>query len=44
MDNLREREYPLLDLHGHVYLDDTAGNLYPLSPIERHLALLKSDP
>jgi selenocysteine lyase/cysteine desulfurase len=43
MDNLREREYPLLDRRGHVYLDYTAGNLCPLSLVERHLALLKSD-
>ena len=42
MDTLREREYPLLDLYGHVYLDYTAVNLCPSSLVERHLALLKS--
>ena len=41
LDELRAREYPLLDSTGHVYLDYTAGNLTPLSLIERHLALLK---
>jgi selenocysteine lyase/cysteine desulfurase len=42
-DDLRRSEYPLLDQRGHVYLDYTAGNLCPLSLVERHLALLKAD-
>ena len=41
LDDLRAREYPLLDGLGHVYLDYTAGNLVPLSLIDRHLALLR---
>jgi molybdenum cofactor sulfurtransferase len=41
LDDLRAREYPLLDGFGHVYLDYTAGNLVPLSLIERHTALLR---
>jgi molybdenum cofactor sulfurtransferase len=40
-DDLRAREYPLLDALGHVYLDYTAANLAPLSLVERHLALLR---
>ena len=40
LDDLRAREYPLLDRQGHVYLDYTAGNLCPVSIVERHLALL----
>jgi selenocysteine lyase/cysteine desulfurase len=43
LDDLRAREYPLLDRHRHVYLDYTAGNLCPLSLVERHLWLLTSD-
>ncbi len=41
LDDLRARDYPLLDGSGHVYLDYTAGNLIPLSLIDRHLALLR---
>ena len=41
LDDLRERDYPLLDGLGHVYLDYTAGNLVPLSLVDRHLALLR---
>ena len=42
LDDLRAREYPLLDSGGHVYLDYTAGNLVPLSLLERHTALLRN--
>jgi selenocysteine lyase/cysteine desulfurase len=41
LDDLRARDYPLLDGLGHVYLDYTAGNLVPLSLVERHTALLR---
>jgi molybdenum cofactor sulfurtransferase len=41
LDDVRMREYPLLDGLGHVYLDYTAGNLVPLSLVDRHLALLR---
>jgi selenocysteine lyase/cysteine desulfurase len=41
LDDLRTREYPLLDGLGHVYLDYTAGNLVPFSLVDRHLALLR---
>ena len=41
LDDLRARDYPLLDSLGHVYLDYTAGNLVPLSLVERHAALLR---
>jgi selenocysteine lyase/cysteine desulfurase len=41
LDDLRAREYPLLDSLGHVYLDYTAGNLVPLSLVEAHTALLR---
>ena len=41
LDDLRAREYPLLDRLGHVYLDYTAANLVPLSLVERHMALVK---
>lgn len=42
LDDLRAQEYPLLDSSGHIYLDYTAGNLAPLSLVDRHLALLRS--
>ena len=42
LDDLRTREYPLLDGLGHVYVDYTAGNLVPLSLVDRHLALLRN--
>jgi len=41
LDDLRAREYPVLDGLGQVYLDYTAGNLVPLSLVDRHLALLR---
>jgi molybdenum cofactor sulfurtransferase len=40
LDDLRAREYPLLDGLGHVYLDYTAGNLVPHRLVDRHMALL----
>jgi molybdenum cofactor sulfurtransferase len=42
LDDLRARNYPLLDSIGHVYLDYTAGNLVPLSVVDRHTALLRN--
>ena len=42
LDVLRVREYPLLDAHGHVYLDYTAGNLVPQTLVERHAQLLRN--
>jgi molybdenum cofactor sulfurtransferase len=42
LDDLRAREYPLLDRLGHVYLDYTAGNLVPLSLVDRHAAFLRT--
>ena len=42
LDDLRARNYPLLDSLGHVYLDYTAGNLVPLSLVDRHAALLRN--
>jgi len=41
LDDLRQKNYPLLDGIGHVYLDYTAGNLTPLSLLDRHMALLR---
>jgi len=41
LDGLRARDYPLLDLTGHVYLDYTAANLVPRSLVDRHAALLR---
>jgi molybdenum cofactor sulfurtransferase len=41
LDDLRAREYPLLDAEGQVYLDYTAGNLVPRTIVERHLQLLR---
>jgi len=41
LDELRAREYARLDRTGHAYLDYTAGNLYAISQVERHLALLR---
>jgi molybdenum cofactor sulfurtransferase len=41
LDDLRARDYPLLDDLGHVYLDYTAGNLVPLTLLDRHVQLLR---
>jgi selenocysteine lyase/cysteine desulfurase len=41
LDDLRQRNHPLLDGLGHVYLDYTAGNLVPLGLVERHASLLR---
>ena len=41
LDELRTREYSRLDRGGHTYLDYTAGNLYAVSQVERHLGLLR---
>ena len=41
LDDLRAREYPLLDGLGHVYLDYTAANLVPQTLLERHMQLLR---
>ena len=41
LDDLRAREYARLDRGGHAYLDYTAGNLYAISQVERHMALLR---
>jgi len=41
LDEVRAREYPLLDAQRHVYLDYTAANLPPRSLIARHADLLR---
>ena len=41
LDELRAREYPLLDAQRHVYLDYTAANLPPRSLLSRHVDLLR---
>ncbi len=41
LDDLRARDYPLLETTGHVYLDYTAANLIPQSLVARHGALLR---
>ncbi len=41
LDELRRRDYARLDLEGHTYLDFTAANLYGISQVERHAALLR---
>jgi molybdenum cofactor sulfurtransferase len=43
LDEVRAREYPVLDGTGHIYLDYTAGNLAPRSLVARHVALLQGD-
>ena len=43
LDEVRAREYPLLDAERHVYLDYTAGNLAPRSLIARHVDLLRGE-
>ncbi len=40
LDELRAREYPLLDARGHVYLDYTAGNLCAASQLAQHFEIL----
>jgi molybdenum cofactor sulfurtransferase len=42
LDALRAREYPQLDAEGQVYLDYTAGNICPISLIDRHMSLLRT--
>jgi molybdenum cofactor sulfurtransferase len=42
LDDVRAGEYPLLDGLGHVYLDYTAGNLVPLTLLDRHMQLLRN--
>jgi molybdenum cofactor sulfurtransferase len=41
LDDVRQREYPLLDAQQHTYLDYTAANLPPRSLIARHGSLLR---
>jgi molybdenum cofactor sulfurtransferase len=41
LDELRPREYPLLNTQQHVYLDYTAANVPPQSLIARHADLLR---
>jgi len=41
LDELRARDYSRVDRGGHTYLDYTAGSLYAISQVERHLALLR---
>lgn len=41
-DSLRNNEYPMLDRHGHIYLDYTGGNLIPLSLLRRHHNMLEN--
>jgi molybdenum cofactor sulfurtransferase len=41
IDALRAREYGRLDARGDAYLDYTAGSLYAVSQVERHLAMLR---
>jgi molybdenum cofactor sulfurtransferase len=41
-DELRSREYPLLDAQNAVYLDYTASNLYARSQLDRHLEILRT--
>lgn len=35
-EELRKREFNILDEQGHVYLDYTGGNLYPESVVKQH--------
>jgi molybdenum cofactor sulfurtransferase len=41
-EDLRERDYGILDRQGHVYLDYTGGNLVPLSLLRKHHDLLEN--
>ncbi len=41
IDALRAREYGRLEQNGDVYLDYTAGSLYAVSQVERHMAMLR---
>jgi molybdenum cofactor sulfurtransferase len=41
LDELRARDYARLDTENQVYLDYTAGSLYPTSQLDRHLTLLR---
>jgi selenocysteine lyase/cysteine desulfurase len=39
---LRRKEYGRFDKLGHVYLDYTGGNIYPLSLVKKHCEFLKN--
>jgi molybdenum cofactor sulfurtransferase len=41
LDEFRARDYARLDQQAHTYLDYTAGSLYAISQVDRHMALLK---
>jgi molybdenum cofactor sulfurtransferase len=43
LDAMRKTDYARLDEQGHVYLDYTGGNLYAISQIEKHHAMLKTN-
>jgi len=43
LDGLRASEYARLDAGGHIYLDYTGGNLYAMSQVRAHHALLAGD-
>ncbi|MEJ7588723.1 MAG: aminotransferase class V-fold PLP-dependent enzyme [Ferruginibacter sp.] len=40
---LREKEYSRLDKQGHVYLDYTAGNIYPSCLVDKHCNYLQKE-
>jgi len=40
-DQLRKKEFSRLDKHDHVYLDYTAGNIYPASLLTAHYQFLR---
>ena len=42
-EDLRAREFGRLDTNKQIYLDYTGGNLYALTQLEKHVALLKNN-
>lgn len=42
-EDLRNRDYGILDRQGHVYLDFTGGNLVPLELLRKHHDLLENN-
>jgi molybdenum cofactor sulfurtransferase len=43
IDQLRKRDYQILDSDGHIYLDYTGGGLYASSQLKKHHDLLKKN-
>ena len=43
LDDIREKDYSILDQQGHIYLDYTGGGLYATSQLKAHQELLTTN-